>query len=144
MIDASQFISRFPEFAGFHALYPQVLSHVITDTLVENDYDWLSANPALQELAQGLHTSHNYLTRMREILQISGQSTEEIQRAIGALIIKQDDDLYGRVDYDVSATVDLLKDNRNSSYWERLQTLLRSQTQLNVGFLAFGPSPFVL
>lgn len=145
MITTDQFLVRFPEFSRFHANYSLILPQVIVDTAAESDeYDWLASKPSVQELAQSLHTAHNYLARMREVLQIAGQSPEEVQRAVGSLIIKQDDDLYGRVDYDVSAMTELLKNNRNSPYWERLQNLLQAQTQTAVGFLAFGPTPFSL
>jgi hypothetical protein len=137
MISLELFLRSYPEFAALDAEYYGLIDSVIRETAIEADsYNYLSGDPDLQDLALSLHVAHNCLSRSREIAASNGE-------VASGLIKRQKDDLYGEVEYDTSAAVSVSQKYRNSPYWERLQQLLSQRSMISVGFLAFGPSPYI-
>jgi Protein of unknown function (DUF4054) len=137
MISLELFLQSYPEFAALDAEYYGLIDSVIRETTIEADsYNYLSDDPKLQDLALSLHVAHNCLSRSREIAASNGG-------AAGGFIKRQKDDLFGEVEYDTSAAVSVAQKYRNSPYWERLQQLLSQRSMVSVGFLAFGPSPYI-
>jgi hypothetical protein len=139
MITTESFLQSYPEFTALDAENSGLIDGVIRQTALEESYAYLLPDTDLQDLAMGLHVAHNCLMRSREIAMFS----EGGAVGVGTLITKQKDDLYGEVDYDVSAAASLAAKYRNSPYWERLQSILSQRSMASVGFLAFGPSPYI-